>query len=127
MNRPREHFLAGAGFAGDEDRDVGGRDAPGDVEERLHFLGQEEGAAWFLDGLRGPECGAIAFVAPGLFEGQGGLPDAHDVAEQDRRGRGRRGRAHQCQPAAANLAQVQVLAVRWLRIGEATFDNFRIR
>ena len=40
----RQDFLAGARFAGDEDGDVGRGDAASGGQERLHFLGEEEGA-----------------------------------------------------------------------------------
>lgn len=42
VNHPREHFLARARFAGDEDRRRRGCDAASGGEERLHLLGEED-------------------------------------------------------------------------------------
>ena len=41
VNHAREHLLAGAGFAGDEDGHVRRRDAARRGQERLHLFGEE--------------------------------------------------------------------------------------
>jgi hypothetical protein len=61
VNGPGEDFLAGAGFAGDEDRDIGRGDAARDVEDGLHLLRLEDRAAG-LPYSDHPEFGTIASV-----------------------------------------------------------------
>ena len=84
MNCPGEDFLAGPGFAGNEDGNIGRRDAACDVEDGLHLLGEEDGAALTFDRVGRPERGAIALFFAGVFEREGGATEAKNVAEQDR-------------------------------------------
>ena len=77
MDRAREHFLAGAGFAGEEHADVGGRDAPGNREELGHLFGDPE-AAVGLEGVGGPERRALLLFAPIAVEGDGGVDQLAD-------------------------------------------------
>ena len=41
VDRARQDFLAGAAFAGDENADVGDRDAPGDGHQLAHLAGHD--------------------------------------------------------------------------------------
>ena len=63
--------------------DVGGGDAASGGEERLHLLGEEEGAGFRLDGVSGPERGAIAFLLPEALERKRGAADAEDVRQEN--------------------------------------------
>ena len=77
MDRAREHFLAGARFAGEQHGDVGRRNAARDRQQLGHLLGHPE-AAVGLEGAGGPEGGALLFVAPIAVEGDGGLGQLAD-------------------------------------------------
>ncbi len=81
MNEAREDFLAGARFAGDEDRDVGRGDAARGGEKGLHLLGKEECAGFCLDGVGRPERGAVAFLLTKALQCQRGAANPEDVGE----------------------------------------------
>ena len=83
MNGAGEHFLAGAGLAGDEHRHVGGRDAAHGGEERLHFLGEEDRVALVFDRIGRPQRGAAALRLAGTLELECGAAEAKDVAQED--------------------------------------------
>ena len=77
VDRAREDFLAGAGLAGEEDRDVGGRDAPGNREQLGHLLGHPE-AAVGLERVGGPQGGALLLLAAIAVERDGRLDQLAD-------------------------------------------------
>src|SRR5262249_24084168 len=77
VDRAREDFLAGAGLAGQEHSDVGGRDAARDREELGHLLRDPE-AAVGLERVGGPERGALLFVAAVPVERDGGVDELAD-------------------------------------------------
>ena len=77
MDGAREHFLAGAGLAGEQDADVGGGDALGDREQLGHLLGDPE-AAVGLEGVGRPERGALLLFAPVAVDGDGGVDELAD-------------------------------------------------
>ena len=72
VNRAREHLLAGAGLAGEEDGERGRRDAPGDVEDLGHLLGGPDALGVAVERLGGPERGALLLVAAVAVEREGG-------------------------------------------------------
>jgi hypothetical protein len=76
-----EHFLAGAGLAGDQDRHVGGRDAANGGKQPLHLLGEEESAGLLLGRARRPQRGAASLLLPGPFHRQRRASDAQHVGE----------------------------------------------
>ncbi len=80
VDRPGEHFLARARFAGDEDGDVGRRNAARDGEDALHLLGEEDGAALAFDGISGPQRGAVALLLAGVLQRERGATEAKNVA-----------------------------------------------
>ena len=60
---------------------LAGGDAARGGEKGLHFLGKEEGAGFCLDGVGGPERGAVAFLLTKALQRQRGAADPEDVAE----------------------------------------------
>jgi hypothetical protein len=72
MDDAGEHLLAGAGLAGDEDGERCGGDAPGDGEDLGCLLGGPDGLGLAVDGVGGPERGALLLVAPVAVERDGG-------------------------------------------------------
>ena len=68
MDDAREHLLAGAGLAREQDRDRCGGDAPGDREELGGLLGDPEALGVSVEGLCGPQRGALLLVPPVVFE-----------------------------------------------------------
>ena len=80
MNRSGEDLFAGAGFAGDEHRNVRGGDAARDGEDSLHLLGLEDGAALALDGIGWPWRRAVALFLARAFERERGAPEAKNVS-----------------------------------------------
>ena len=83
VNRPREHLLAGARFAGNQHRHVGRRDAAGGGEQLAHLLGKKQGAGFLLNGRRRPERRAAPLVLARLFQRDCRAADAEDVREKD--------------------------------------------
>jgi hypothetical protein len=77
MDGARQHFLAGAGLAGEEDGDVGRRDALGDRQQLGHLLGHPQ-AAVGLEGVGGPQRGALLLLAAVAVEGDGGVDQLAD-------------------------------------------------
>ena len=77
MDRPREYFLAGAGLAGEQDGDVGGRDALGDGEQLGHLLGHPEPAVG-LEGVGGPQRRTLLLFAPVAVDGDGRVDELPD-------------------------------------------------
>ena len=77
--RAGEHFLAGAGLAGQEHRDVGAGDAAGDRQQVGHLLGDPQ-AAVGLQGIGRPQRGALLLLAAVAVEGDGRL---HQLADGD--------------------------------------------
>ena len=62
---------------------VGGGDAARGGEERLHFLGEEDGVALILDRVGRPQRGAAALLFARALERERGAADAKDVAQED--------------------------------------------
>ncbi len=72
VNGVREHLLAGAGLAGEEDGERGRGDAAGDGQELGGLLGGPDDAGVGVERLGGPEGGALLFVAAVAIERQRG-------------------------------------------------------
>src|SRR5688572_23999327 len=81
MNGPREDFLAGAGLAGDEDGDVGRRDALARGEQGAHLVGDEDGSVQVLNRICRPECSSVAFVLSVTFKVESCFSHSKDIAE----------------------------------------------
>ena len=72
VDRAGEHFLAGAGFAGQEHRDLGLGDPPGDRQQLGHLLGDPEPAVGF-ERVGRPQSGALLLFAAVAIQSDGGL------------------------------------------------------
>ena len=82
VNQPRDDFLAGAGFPGDEDGDVGGGQTNRDPSEFGHARRPEHGVVAFRQGQRGPEA-LVAFFGVAIGgAADGGLSQLHDAAQE---------------------------------------------
>ena len=81
MDHAREHLLAGAGLAGEEDRQ-GARGQPaGEVHELDGLLGDPQALGVALEGLGRPQRRALLLVAAVLVEGAGGGDELADGGE----------------------------------------------
>ncbi len=78
VDRAREHFLAGAGFAGQQDGHLAGSDASRDGEELGALLGGPDALGISVERFGGPEGGALFLVAAILVEAAGGR---HELAD----------------------------------------------
>ena len=72
MDHAREHLLAGAGLAGEEDRQRARGEAAREVDELDGLLGHPQALGVALEGLGRPERGALLLVAAVLIERAGG-------------------------------------------------------
>ena len=82
MDGAREHFLAGAGFAGEENRQRSRGDAAADAQD---FGGRGGGPDAFgvaVERLGGPQRGALLFLAAIAVEREG---DRNQLADRDQR------------------------------------------
>ena len=77
----REHFLAGAGLAGEEDRQRRRGDAAGDAQDLGHLGRGPDAFGVAVERLGGPERGALLFLAAVAVEREGG---ANQLADRDR-------------------------------------------
>ena len=72
MDRAGEHLLAGAGFAGDEDRKVARRETTGEGDELDRLLGHPQALGVAFERLGRPQRRTLFLVAPVPIEGPGG-------------------------------------------------------
>ncbi len=70
VNRAREHFLARAGLAGDQDRQRARRDSARDAEHFGHLLGRPDAFGVALERFGRPQRRALLLVAPVAIERQ---------------------------------------------------------
>ncbi|MNC95113.1 hypothetical protein D3C83_121460 [compost metagenome] len=82
MHGAGEDFLAGAGFAGDEDGDVGGGDAADGVEEAVHLVARKERAGFFLDRCCRPQRRAVTFCLGLSLDSHCRGSDPNDVGQR---------------------------------------------
>ena len=78
----REHFLAGAGLAGEEDAKRGRRDAARDREQLGHLLGDPDALGVAVERLGGPQRGALLLLAAVAVERERGVDQ---LADRDQR------------------------------------------
>jgi hypothetical protein len=76
-----EHLLAGAGLAGQEDREGTVGEPAGESNELDRLLGNPEAFGVGVEGFGGPEGGALLFVATVLVEGEGGAYELSNVCD----------------------------------------------
>ncbi len=81
VDHAREHLLAGAGLAGEEDGQGARGDPAGEVQELGRLLGNPQALGVALEVLRRPEGRALLLVAPVLVEGAGGGDELADGGE----------------------------------------------
>ena len=84
VNQTREHFLARARLAGEQDRDRGRRDAAGRGKQVLHLLGEKQRARFGLDRIRRPKRGSVTILTTQTVECCGGLGDSQHVRDKNR-------------------------------------------
>ena len=77
----RQHFLAGAGFARQEDGERRRGDAARDAEQLGHLLGDPDALGVAVERLGRPQGGALLLLAAIAFERQGGADQLADGDE----------------------------------------------
>src|SRR4030095_13032398 len=82
VDRPREHFLARACFARDQHGDGGRPYAARGIEQRLHFLGEEERSRLFFDRRRRPYSSTRPFFLAGTFQIDGSASNPQDISKE---------------------------------------------
>ena len=83
MDDAREHLLAGAGLAGEQDRQRGsGRCCRAMLEELDRLLGDPQALGVAVEGLGRPQRGALLLVAAVAVEGAGGGDQLADGGER---------------------------------------------